>query len=276
MVSTPLPQRMKVSRQGLLLIKSFEGFRPQAVRRRDGTLVIGYGHSQTARPGVTISEAEAELLLQHDLIPVVAAIQHHVRLPLNQHQFDALASFILSIGLDRFVRSDVLEQLNLGSAERAGRALSGWPDRTPPPVDALYRRRSAEKALFETAPDSPSRLDLLLTAPVLGPASSSVPTEETHSSTVPVMRHETGNPRRPDRADLGALVFIGSVGALAVAAGALAFQRTLAPTQAMSLSPSLATDHTLWLGGFLLIMGVIFIAAAVWNLLRKQNNKRPA
>jgi hypothetical protein len=63
-----------VSREGVLLIKSFEGFRPRAMQRSDGRWVIGYGHTQSAREGARVSEAEAELLMQYDLIPVVQAV----------------------------------------------------------------------------------------------------------------------------------------------------------------------------------------------------------
>ena len=60
-VSATTSQRLKVSREGLLLIKSFEGFRPRTVRRRDGVAVIGYGHTRSARPGATITEASPEM-----------------------------------------------------------------------------------------------------------------------------------------------------------------------------------------------------------------------
>lgn len=257
---------MKVSREGLLLIKSFEGFRPQAVRRRDGVLVIGYGHSRTARPGLTITEAEAELLLLYDLIPVTDAIHSHVKLALNQHQFDALASFVLSIGVERFTRSDVLQHLQDGLLPSASRALSGWPDRVPPPIDALYRRRSAERALFDTAADQPAALSALLTAPVLGPSSAGVAEEAPAPVTIPVMRHETrARASRPDRADLGALAFIGSIGALALAAGVLAFRRTLPPTE--------AGDGSMWIGAMLVFAGLAFVGAAAWNLITGRHYK---
>ena len=45
----------------------------------------------------------------------------------------------------------LLERLNAGSTAQAAEALSGWPDRVQPPVDAPYRRRSAERALFDAA-----------------------------------------------------------------------------------------------------------------------------
>lgn len=267
-VSAAPSQRLKVSREGLLLIKSFEGFRPRTVRRRDGVPVIGYGHTKSARPGATISEAEAELLLQYDLLPVVEAINSRVTIPLNQHQFDALASFIFSVGVQRFEGSDVLEQLNAGAPARAAEALSGWPDRVQPPIDAPYRRRSAERALFDAAPDRPAPLDLLLTAPVQGPGSrSEAPGEDAAPATVQVLRHEKRSPA-PALNDTGAVIFIGGVGLLAFTAGVAAFRRVLAAQQ--------TSDGTVLIGGVLAVIGLIFIATAGWNLTRKRNNKSVA
>jgi len=266
-VSATPSQRLKVSREGLLLIKSFEGFRPRAVRRRDGTLVIGYGHTKSARPGATIREAEAELLLQYDLLPIVEALNGRVAVSLNQHKFDALASFIFSVGVQRFEGSDVLEQLNAGAPARAAEALSGWPDRVQPPVDAPYRRRSAERALFDAAPDRPAPLDLLLTAPVHGPHSASRPEDEA-PATVQVLRHERRAAQAPVLNDTGAVIFIGGIGLLAFAAGVAAFRRVLAAQQ--------ASDGTVLVGGVLAVIGLIFIGVAGWNLTRKRNNKRDA
>lgn len=264
-VSATTSQRLKVSREGLLLIKSFEGFRPRTVRRRDGVPVIGYGHVKSARPGATITEAEAELLLQYDLLPIVEAINSRVSIPLNQHQFDALASFIFSVGVQRFEGSDVLERLNAGSTAQAAEALSGWPDRVQPPVDAPYRRRSAERALFDAAPDRPAPLDALLTAPVRGPNAVQHAEDET-PATVQVLRHEKRTAQTPAWNDTGAVIFIGGVGLLAFIAGIAAFRRVLADHQ--------ATDGTVLIGGVLAVIGLIFIGVAGWNLTRKRNNKR--
>ncbi len=267
-VSATTSQRLKVSREGLLLIKSFEGFRPRTVRRRDGVAVIGYGHTKSARPGATISETEAELLLQYDLLPIVEAINSRVSIPLNQHQFDALASFIFSVGVQRFEGSDVLEQLNAGAPARAAEALSGWPDRIQPAIDAPYRRRSAERALFDAAPDKPAPLDLLLTAPVQGPGSrAESPAQDAAPATVQVLRHEKRIPA-PALNDTGAVIFIGGIGLLAFAAGIAAFRRVLAGYQ--------ATDGTILIGGVLALIGLIFIGVAGWNLTRKRNDKRAA
>ena len=53
MSDTPKP-RLKISREGIVLIKSFEGFRPRAIRREDGGWVIGYGHTLSAREGALL------------------------------------------------------------------------------------------------------------------------------------------------------------------------------------------------------------------------------
>ncbi len=163
-----------MSREGVLLIKSFEGFRPRAMQRSDGRWVIGYGHTQSAREGARVSEAEAELLMQYDLIPVVKAVTDHVRVPLNQHQFDALASFAFSIGADRFAASDVVEQLNAGSARQASASLSAWADEAA--AETPTRRRSAEHALFNAAPGAPVTLADLLAAPLPSPFETDEPT----------------------------------------------------------------------------------------------------
>lgn len=167
-VSDATTHPLKVSREGVVLIKSFEGFRPRAARILDGRWVIGYGHTASAREGLTVNESDAELLLQYDLLPVVKALNERVSAPLNQHQFDALASFAISVGVDRFLASDVLQQLNDGHAGEAADALIGWPEATPP--DARLRRRAAERALFVADPTRPMHLADLLAAPLPPPA----------------------------------------------------------------------------------------------------------
>ena len=164
-------QRLKISREGIILIKSFEGFRPHAVRRDDGRWVIGYGHTLSAREGGVVSEPDAELLLQYDLLPVATAL-NALPAPLNQHQFDALASFVHSIGLDEFQSSDVLSRLTAGAQGEAADAIIGWAD--PSPADAGMRRRAAERALFVADPSRPVALAELLAAP-LPPPPVSVP-----------------------------------------------------------------------------------------------------
>ena len=174
--------RLKVSREGVVLIKSFEGFRPRAVRAEDGGWIIGYGHRAAAREGLGVSEPEAELLLQYDLLPVVKALNDRISGRLNQHQFDALASFAISVGVDRFLDSDVVQRLSEGQAGQAADALIGWPEQTPP--DARLRRRAAERALFVADPATPVHLADLLSAPLPPPSLEEPAGRETADASV--------------------------------------------------------------------------------------------
>jgi len=155
---------MKVSREGIVLIKSFEGFRPRAIRREEGGWVIGYGHTLSAREGASVSEADAELLLRYDLLPVEKTVNHAAPTSLNQHQFDAMVSFAFSVGVDRFQTSDVVGHLTNGAPDQAADALMGWPEPALP--QAALRRRAAERALFVADPDTPVAVSDLLLAPV--------------------------------------------------------------------------------------------------------------
>jgi lysozyme len=142
----------KVSRSGLELIKQFEGFRRSAARLADGRWTVGYSHLKFAKEGVELSEADAETLLVYDLLKVAEAVNGLVYTPLSQNQFDALASFAFNVGLDNFRTSSVLRRTNEGDLTKAAFALEVW--RRAPfeddviVVDALVRRRAAEKALF--------------------------------------------------------------------------------------------------------------------------------
>ena len=150
-----------------MLIKSFEGFRPRAIQRAEGGWIIGYGHTLSAREGATVSEADAELLLRYDLLPVEKTVNDLVPATLNQHQFDALVSFALSVGVDRFAGSDVRQRLAAGAPGEAADAIMGWPEPVLP--ETALRRRAAERALFVANPDAPVALSDLLGAPLPPP-----------------------------------------------------------------------------------------------------------
>lgn len=149
--------RQKVTRAGILLIAAFEGLRRRAARLPDGRWTIGYGHTLSAREGAEVSEEDAQALLHFDLLPVAEAVNNLVYTPLTQNQFDALTAFAYNVGIETFRSSDVLKRVNEGRLTEAACALDLWrkADLSGEPVilDALIRRRAAEKALFLTPHD---------------------------------------------------------------------------------------------------------------------------
>lgn len=148
-----MTRRMRTSKAGLELVKSFEGLRVRAVKLPDGRWTIGYGHTQTARENLRITRADAEAVLrEYDLPPVEQVISQGVLAPLNQNEFDALVSFVFNIGADAFEQSLVLHHLNAGEPLMAVDAMSHWRkaylNGRLSVVDALVRRRAMEQALF--------------------------------------------------------------------------------------------------------------------------------
>lgn len=266
-VSAAAPQRRKVSREGLLLIKSFEGFRPRAVHRRDGTLSIGYGHTKTARQDVEITEAEAELLLLHDLIPIVDYIHREIRRPLNQNQFDALVSFIFNIGLQRVQGTDVPNLIRKGQMASAAEALSVEPDRKPPPIDLPYRRRCAERALFETPAHARPDLGSILCAPVSRPGILTFPSMETPLGQTGVVRHEeplvtpistpkTRKEKCSTWRDFAWTLLLALLGLMVGIGTLLAFKH--------GLERPIAETYSLPIGAGLCLMGLALFGLAYW------------
>lgn len=156
-VNPPMKPRHQVSRSAIELIKRFEGYRRKSAQLADGRWTIGYGHTLTAREGAEVSEQDAEALLIYDLIAVSHSVNEWVFTPLNQNQFDALVAFAFNIGLEGFRRSSVLRRLNEGALIQAACAMELWRkaqfEGEVIVVDALVRRRSAEKTLFLTPVD---------------------------------------------------------------------------------------------------------------------------
>lgn len=154
--SEGMEPRHRVSRTAIELIKRFEGYRKAAAQLPDGRWTIGHGHTLTARQGAEVSPDDAEALLLYDLIAIAHGVNEAVFTPLTQNQFDALASFVFNIGLDSFHQSGVLKRLNEGALIQAACAMELWRkaniggERIV--IDALVRRRSAEKTLFLTPP----------------------------------------------------------------------------------------------------------------------------
>lgn len=150
------PPRHQVSRAAIELIKRFEGYRRKAAQLPDGRWTIGYGHTLTAREGAEVSEADAEALLLYDMIGVAHTVSELTFASLTRNQFDALCAFAFSIGLEAFRTSDVLKRVNEGAFTQAAFALELWRraefEGERIVVDALVRRRAAEKLLFLTPP----------------------------------------------------------------------------------------------------------------------------
>ncbi|MAP93472.1 MAG: hypothetical protein CMK07_00835 [Ponticaulis sp.] len=156
----------RISKSGLELIKGFEGLRRRSEPLAGGAWIVGYGHTRSAREGVEVTEREAEYLLRYDLQETEKWVSDAIHAPLNQNEFDALVSFAWNVGRENFHASDVLKYVNAGEMLAAAESFNAWRkarvDGRLIVVDALVRRRAAEKHLFLShpagAPSAPSQI----------------------------------------------------------------------------------------------------------------------
>lgn len=141
-----------ISASGLTLIRKHEGFRAKPTPLPDGTWLVGYNHVRKRGPGAPMTQAQARERLAADLAPVERLVNKQVTTVLTQSQFDALVSFAFSIGADAFAASEVLRHVNAGAFVAAASAMDAWRkgdvNGASVVVDALVKRRAAERALF--------------------------------------------------------------------------------------------------------------------------------
>ena len=136
---------LKISDNGLNLIKRFEGCRLTAYRDSVGVWTIGYGHTKGVHNGQTISMGQATEYLRQDCANAERNVNSFdSKYHWNQNQFDALVSFAFNIGsINRLVGngsksiSEISTRIPL-FCHAGGKKLAG-----------LVTRRNAEKALFD-------------------------------------------------------------------------------------------------------------------------------
>jgi lysozyme len=144
---------MKLSAEGLELIKRFEGFRGQQYTDVAGFLTIGYGHRIVPPESFPngVSEPQAATILTSDVSEAERAVARLVKVVLTQGQFDALVDFCFNLGAGRLAKSTLLRALNAGRYDAASEQLLVW-DLAGGEVNlGLKARREAELRLWKSA-----------------------------------------------------------------------------------------------------------------------------
>jgi lysozyme len=119
---------MRVSDEGIKLIKHFEGVHKKPYICPAGYWTVGVGHLITRSPELpsdwdrTMGNDEIDDLLRKDLLKFengVLRLLHPVQ-P-SQSEFDALVSFSFNLGLGCFQRSTVRSAFIRGDKKRSGK-----------------------------------------------------------------------------------------------------------------------------------------------------------
>lgn len=140
--------KMQISEEGLSLIKKFEGCELEAYLCPAGVWTIGYGHTKDVKEGDKINKEEAEYLLQEEMIEYEGYVNDYVEVPLQQHQFCALVSFVYNLGGRSLKESTLLKVLNEGKYEEVPAQIRRWNKAGGEVLEGLVRRREAEAIMF--------------------------------------------------------------------------------------------------------------------------------
>lgn len=138
----------QINEKGLHLLKSFEGLRLKAYLDAVGVWTIGYGTTRGVRPGMQITEAEAEAFLRDDLRKFEQAVASSIQVPLDSDQFSALVSFTYNVGAGALASSTLRRVLNQSNYSAAAEEFLRWNKGGGRVLAGLTRRRRAERALF--------------------------------------------------------------------------------------------------------------------------------
>lgn len=156
--------RYSFGSNGLDLLTAFEGFSSTCYKDSVGVWTIGYGHAcqsssdDLPQYGVectsghcsgTLSEKDAEQVLNDDVASFVSCVRNAVRVDVTQNMFDAMVSFAFNIGCSGFQSSTFVSELNQNKiTDKEGQyQLTRWHSGC---IEGLERRRFTESQLFSS------------------------------------------------------------------------------------------------------------------------------
>lgn len=171
---------MKTSRDGIALLKKWEGCRLKAYLDPVGIWTIGYGHTSAAglpkvAAGLIITRQEAEDILVRDLVQYESAVAKALTRSASQPQFDAMVSLCFNIGPGAFAGSTVVRKFNAGDVAGAADAFRLWNKAGGKVLPGLEFRREDERKLFMTTQPKPVERVPAAPAPTPLPAPESPP-----------------------------------------------------------------------------------------------------
>ena len=140
---------MPMTSRGRQLLTDREGKRLNAYRDTKGIPTIGVGHTSAAGPpavqmGMTITAQECDAILILDLAKFEAILDKALKVPVADHEYDALLSVMFNVG-PKFATSTAIKRLNAGDRKGCADAIMMW--NKPPEI---IGRRQTEQSQFLT------------------------------------------------------------------------------------------------------------------------------
>ena len=141
----------RINAEGLALIKEFEGLELKAYLCPARVWTIGYGSTGAhVKPGMVITEAEAERLLRDDLERFERAVAKTCP-ESTDNQFAAMVSLAFNVGEAAFARSTLAKLHNAKAYKGAADEFLKWNKAGGKVLAGLSRRRARERDLYRKA-----------------------------------------------------------------------------------------------------------------------------
>jgi lysozyme len=145
-----------MSREGVNLVKSYEGLSLKPYRDPSGIPTIGYGNT-FYEDGTKVTMQDAPLTLQranqlfsriHGAFSI--KVKKMVTSSVNSNQLGALTSLAYNIGINAFARSTVLKRVNANPDDPTiGEAFAMWNKSKGVIFNGLIKRRASEWQLYQ-------------------------------------------------------------------------------------------------------------------------------
>ena len=148
---------MKVSKQGLEVIKKHEGFRSKPYLCPAKIPTIGYGNTfypdgtKVTMQDKPLSKDMADLLLALVVKDFEHCVNKSVTSNINQNQFDALVSFAYNLGCGSLKKSTLLKKVNADPCDPSILSeFMKWNKAGGKVLNGLTKRRHDEASLYFT------------------------------------------------------------------------------------------------------------------------------
>ena len=239
---------MKMSRNGLDLLKDFEGLKLRAYLDPVGIWTVGYGHTSAAgppavTPGLVITQGEADEILKRDMAQYEDGVRKYVKAALTQGQFDALVDFAYNAGVGALDKSTLLKRVNAGKFDEVPAEFMKWTKGGGRELPGLVRRRRAETKLWRGIDTN---------TPVVVEESSAAPDRPKASKSITQSK------------EANAAVVAGGLSTIAIAQEAIPLVRD-GGNLISSLSPTI-----------LIFVVIIAAAAIIWHFRKQRLNEEGA
>jgi len=140
---------MKISEEGISLIKKFEGCKLEAYLDAVDVPTIAYGRTKDVKIGDICTQQQAEDWLEEELVEYAGYVNEAVKVELTQPQFDSIVSWTYNLGPSNLNRSSMLRVLNTSDYDNVPEQIMRWNKAGGRVLPGLVRRREAEAEMFK-------------------------------------------------------------------------------------------------------------------------------